>query len=209
MQLVETSNQHYKVLITPDQSVTTVLSTSAGFYNSLLSHKKGWNFSYLKLLSPIDLRSSYLFVEWLFGSNVSNERKMLFGSSVSNKRYVGCCLDLVSQTNYPCTYTNILNEIKMIVERDVKRFDSFCFERDNCFVFQTLALLLQWPLLFIELKSLGEQAKTELLCFLLNFEIWLQRNLGSKHVENVSSLLPRTFSRSQPILHENCRARAC
>ena len=63
IQLVETSNQHYKVLITPDQSVTTVLSTSTGFYNSLLSHKKGWNFSYLKLLSPIDLRSSYLFVE--------------------------------------------------------------------------------------------------------------------------------------------------
>jgi len=92
--LVETSNQHYKVLITPDQSVTTVLSTSAGFYNSLLSHKKGWNFYYLKLLSPIDLRSSYLFVGWLFGSNVSNERKMLFGSNVSNKRYVGCCLDL-------------------------------------------------------------------------------------------------------------------
>jgi len=30
MQLIETSNQHYKVLITPDQSVTTVLSTSAG-----------------------------------------------------------------------------------------------------------------------------------------------------------------------------------
>jgi len=119
MQLAETSNQHYKVLITPDQSVTTVLSTSAGFYNSLLSHKKGWNFSYLKLLSPIDLRSSYLFVERLFGSNVSNERKMLFGSSVSNKRYVGCCLDLVSQTNYPCTKTNSkrcsqINEIKMI-----------------------------------------------------------------------------------------------
>jgi len=43
-QLVETSNQHYKVLITPDQSRTPVLSTSAGFYNSLLSHKKGWNF---------------------------------------------------------------------------------------------------------------------------------------------------------------------
>jgi hypothetical protein len=34
IQLVETSNQHYKVLITPDQSSTLVLSTSAGFYNS-------------------------------------------------------------------------------------------------------------------------------------------------------------------------------
>ena len=34
IQLAETSNQHYKVLITPYQSVTPVLSTSAGFYNS-------------------------------------------------------------------------------------------------------------------------------------------------------------------------------
>ena len=41
IQLVETSNQHYKVLITPDQSVTPLSSTSTSFYNSLLSHNKG------------------------------------------------------------------------------------------------------------------------------------------------------------------------
>jgi len=84
----------------------------------------------------------------------------------------------------------------------LKRFDSFYFERDNCYVFQTLALFPQWPLLFIELESLGKQAKKELLCFQFEFENWLQRALGSKHVENVSSLLPRTLSQSQPNLNE-------
>ena len=107
--------------------------------------------------------------------------RMLFGSCVSNK------LSL-----YRCKYSQW--DIKMIIERDVKRFDSFCFERDNCFVFQTLALLLQWPLLFIELESLGKQAKKELLCFQFEFENWLQRNLGSKHVENISSLVEHVLA---------------
>jgi len=35
MQLVETSNQHYKVLITPDQSVTPVLSIGTKGFSQL------------------------------------------------------------------------------------------------------------------------------------------------------------------------------
>ena len=52
IQLVETSNQHYKVLITPDQSVTPVLSTSAGFYNSLRTSKRKVGIFYLKTIKP-------------------------------------------------------------------------------------------------------------------------------------------------------------
>lgn len=58
-------------------------------------------------------------------------------------------------------------------------------------------------------EPLGEQANKELLCFQFEFEFWLQRDLGRKHVENVSSVSPRTFSQSQPKLERNCRARAC
>jgi len=44
-------------LITPDQSITPVLSTSEGFYNSFHTSKREVGIFYLKLLSPIDLRS--------------------------------------------------------------------------------------------------------------------------------------------------------
>jgi len=72
----------------------------------------------------------------------------------------------------------------------LKRLIVFCFERDRCFVFQTLAFLLQCPLLLIELESLGKQANKELLSFQFEFEKRLQRGLETKHVENVSSVRP-------------------
>ena len=114
---------------------------------------------------------------------------------------------MMSQTKETCTNTNSkrcsqIKEIKMInivkdfgvcfviVERDVEEIDSFFFERDKCFVFQTLVFLLQCHLLFIELESLGKQANKELLCFQFEFEKRLQRGLERKHAENVSSIFP-------------------
>jgi len=144
IQLVETSNQHYnKVSITPDQSVTPILSTSVGFYNSLLSHKKGWNFSYLKLLSPIDLRSSLHFVGW-----------MILDCDVSNKR------DLYKyklKKMFPIKEIKMINIVKdygvcfVIVERDVEEIDRFFFERDR---YQSFCISKLLHLTFIDVLYL-------------------------------------------------------
>ena len=69
-------------------------------------------------------------------------------------------------------------------KRLIERMIAFAL-RDKCFVFQTFAFILQRPLLFIELKTLGEQAIKELLCFQFKFEYALQRGLERKHTENV------------------------
>ena len=140
------------------------------------------------------MRSSLHFVGW-----------MILDRDVSNKR------DLYKYKLKRCSQ---IKEIKMvnivkdygvcfvIVERDVKEIDSSCFGRDKCFVFQTLAFLLQWPLLFIELEFLGKQANKELLSFQFKFKKKAPQRLGEKACIECFFNLPRTFSRFQPNLNE-------
>ncbi|KEH29947.1 hypothetical protein MtrunA17_Chr4g0027891 [Medicago truncatula] len=102
-------------------------------------------------------------------------RKMLFGSSVSNKRCVGCCLELY-MSNKLSLYKlrNMFSMRKDDCREMLKRLIAFAFERDKCFLFQTLAFLLQCPLLFIELNPL--ESKLIKSCCASNLNL----NFGSK-----------------------------
>jgi len=68
-------------------------------------------------------------------------------------------IDISNKRDKENKYSEKIMEFALcLLKRMMKKLIAFCFERDKCFVFQTLAFLLQRPLIFIELKPLVEQA---------------------------------------------------
>ena len=119
-------------MITPDQSVTPCIINLSKFL-----------IFFLKLLSPIDWRSSLHFVGWWFGSWCLNQKRLLQTQTqkvISNKRDQ-------ENKNSERLWSLLCDCWKM--------FDSFSsFEKDVCFVFQTLGFRHQSLSLFIEVRCL-------------------------------------------------------
>jgi len=153
---------------------------------------------YLKLLSPIDLRSRLHSVWWwiLVEKWISNKKD--FKWYLKQKRYF---------TNTNSKRCSQLNEIKIkyserlwslfcVCRKIDEEFDSFLLEKDRCFVFQTLGFRLECLPLFIEpLETCFPLNKTTGFvlfwnAFALQHVAWW-KSMFNFHLKNVPALQKR------------------